>query len=68
MTRPGFKTTEFWLTALAQIVSLLFASGVIRDGSTIDTALGIIAAVLASAGYSVSRGLAKAGEAKALRE
>lgn len=57
--KPGYKTTEFWLTAVAMIVSLLFASDIIPTGSSIERLLGTVAAALGGAGYAVSRGLAK---------
>lgn len=58
-TKPGWKTTEFWLTVVSQIVGLVWASGVITEGSNADRVLGLAAAALASVGYAVSRGLAK---------
>ena len=58
-TKPGYKTTEFWLSAAATLISLAFASGVISEGSQIEKVVGFIAAALASLGYSVSRGIAK---------
>lgn len=57
--KPGYKTTEFWLTSVAALLGLLFASGAISDGSQIDKVLGMAATVLSGMGYSVSRGLAK---------
>lgn len=58
-TKPGWKTSEFWLTAISMAVSLAFASGLIPTDSAIDKLLGLIAAALGGLGYSVSRGLAK---------
>jgi hypothetical protein len=57
--KAGYKTTEFWLTVTASILGLLFASGIISDGSQADKVLGMASTVLAGMGYSVSRGLAK---------
>ncbi len=57
--KSGYKTTEFWLTAIASVLGLLFASGVISDGSQVDKILGMASTVLSGCGYSVSRGLAK---------
>ena len=57
--KDGYKTTEFWLTAVASILGLLFASGVISEGSQVDKMLGMASTVLAGMGYSVSRGLAQ---------
>jgi len=59
--KPGYKTTEFWLTALASILGLLFASGAIPTDSGLDRILGGLATALATVGYSVSRGIAKKG-------
>lgn len=58
-TKPGFKTTEFWLTALTLIVGLLLASGGFESDGTVLKVLGVVAAALSSCGYSVSRGLVK---------
>ena len=57
--KAGYKTTEFWLTVVASIVGLLFASGVIAEGSDLDKIMGMGATVLAGMGYSVSRGISK---------
>ncbi len=57
--KPGYKTTEFWLTVAAAAVGLAFASGVFPVDSSGDKILGLAASVLASMGYAVSRGLAK---------
>jgi len=59
-TKPGYKSTEFWLAAVAALCGILFASGFIAPDSSGDKVLGLIAGVLASLGYSVSRGMAKA--------
>lgn len=59
--KPGYKTTEFWLTLAAVLVGLLMASGVIGDGSALGKGLAFIASALASAGYSYARGIVKAG-------
>ena len=57
--KPGYKTTECWLTSAAALLGLLFASGVISDGSQIDKVLGMAATVLSGMGYSISRGISK---------
>lgn len=58
-TKPGWKTSEFWLTAAASVVGLALASGAFPDESGVGKVLGVVAMALASAGYSVSRGAAK---------
>lgn len=60
-TKPGWKTTEFWLAAAAAIVALVQTSGAIGEGSSAEGAIGLVAAALASMGYSWSRAKAKAG-------
>jgi len=62
--KPGYKTTEFWLTLLANTIGALLTSGLIADGSTLARVLGVIMMVLSTLGYNVSRGMAKGGEAK----
>jgi hypothetical protein len=57
--KPGYKTTEFWLSTVAVLIGLAYGSGIISDGSQADKIVGFIAAALSSLGYSVSRGLAK---------
>ena len=55
--RPGYRTTEFWLTAIAEIVGLLLAGGILStegDGA-IARILGTIIVVLAALGYTVTR-------------
>ena len=57
--KPGYKTTEFWLAILAMAVGAIYDSGAFVKGSVAYQGLGIVAGVLSSIGYSVSRGLAK---------
>ena len=57
--KKGIKTTEFWFSAVAALVGLLYASGLIAPDSGGDKMLGRVGAVLASMGYTISRGLAK---------
>ena len=53
--KAGYKTSEFWLTMAATVVSALFASGAIGEGTGLDKVLGLFAMVLSALGYSVSR-------------
>tara|TARA_R110002167_G_C12475639_1_gene634083 strand:- start:190 stop:387 length:198 start_codon:yes stop_codon:yes gene_type:complete len=57
--KKGIKTTEFWFSAVAAIVGLLYASGVIAPDSGGDKMLGLVGSILASMGYTISRGMAK---------
>lgn len=56
--KAGFKTTEFWMSAVAALLSFLMAQGIVT-GEQVENIFAILAPVIASAGYSVSRGLAK---------
>ncbi len=58
-TKPGYKTTEFYLSLAATLLSTLFASGVLGSGGTDLAIAGLLASALTAAGYSVSRGNAK---------
>jgi hypothetical protein len=60
--KPGYKTTEFWLTVAADLLALLMISGVF-DGDVADTIwakiIGGAVAMLATMGYTSSRTRAK---------
>jgi hypothetical protein len=62
-TKPGYKTTEFWLSTAAIVIGLLYAAGVVAPEGTdaLSKAIAFGATALAALGYSVSRGLAKKG-------
>lgn len=63
-TKPGWKTTEFWLASAATIIGLVVASGVVESGGTWDKVVGLVAAALTSMGYSASRAGVKKSEAE----
>jgi hypothetical protein len=58
-TKPGYKTSEFWLMLAAQVLTLLFAAGVVAEGSTLHKVLALAASVLGALGYAVVRGAVK---------
>ncbi len=61
-TKPGYKTTEFWLSLLATLLGFLLASGVmdtVPADSWIAKLIGGVVAVLATLGYSASRAKVK---------
>jgi len=58
-TKPGYRTTEFWLTAVTVLIGLAYGTGLIHNGGTVDHVIGLGVAVLAKLGYTVSRTLAK---------
>jgi hypothetical protein len=57
--KPGYRTTEFWLSLAATLLGAAFASGLIPTDSKWEQVLGLAASVLASFGYTVSRTLVK---------
>lgn len=62
--KSGYKTTEFWLSALAMVIGAVIASGVLDEVATdswIAKLIGGIVAVLGSVGYTVSRAKVKSG-------
>ena len=59
--KPGWKTTEFWLTVVVTLCSLLWGADVLDPESvgTANKVFGFVVAALGAVGYTVSRGLAK---------
>ena len=54
-TKPGFKTTEFWLSLAAVVLGGLMAAGVFKmEGSTAQV-VGIIESALVALGYTGAR-------------
>lgn len=58
--KPGYKTTEFWLSLVAITLGAFLASGLLADGSTSMRIAGIASTVLATLGYSAARAKVKA--------
>ena len=58
--KPGYRTSEFWLSAAAMIISQLYASGVVGEGSTLSKAIALVASILTALGYTIARAKAKA--------
>jgi hypothetical protein len=63
--KPGWQTTEFWVTIGCQGIGILVTTGVItpdQSSALTEAAMqlgGIVAMVGSAFGYSVSRGKAK---------
>lgn len=70
--KQGYKTTEFWVTLVSQVVGILLLTGVVtpeqsevlgiaagKGGGIANEVIGIITMVGSAFGYNVSRGLAK---------
>ena len=54
-SKPGWKTTEFWLSLISVICGALVAGDVVTESSTIGTAVGAVISVLGALGYTASR-------------
>ena len=59
--KEGIKTTEFWLTLLVTIASLVIASGAIPTDNPYVQIGAAISAALSQAGYSFARANTKNG-------
>ena len=57
--KPGWKSTEFWFSAIVAIWGMVVASGAVGEDDAWVKIVGAIVAGLASAGYSVARGTVK---------
>lgn len=57
--KAGYKTTEFWLTLLAQGLGYATTLGLIPSDSIWEKVAGFLVAGLAHLGYSIARGNAK---------
>ena len=57
--KPGWKTTEFWLSLAATALGAAVASGMIPADSVWMKVAGVAAAMLASLGYTGARALCK---------
>jgi hypothetical protein len=58
--RPGFKTSEFWLSTITVVMSQLYASGIIGDSSAVGKVAALVVSILGALGYTVMRTKAKA--------
>tara|TARA_Y100000310_G_scaffold284958_1_gene308079 strand:+ start:31 stop:237 length:207 start_codon:yes stop_codon:yes gene_type:complete len=54
-SKPGWKTTEFWLSLISVICGALVAGDVVTESSTIGKAVGAVISVLGALGYTASR-------------
>jgi hypothetical protein len=57
--KPGYKTTEFWLTL--GFTAITTAATIVPADSIVAKIGGLVAAAVTLLGYSVSRGVAKSG-------
>jgi len=61
MQKPGWKTSEFWLSLAAALLGAFVASGVLPVEHLAMKIAGVALTALASLGYAASRGHAKNG-------
>ena len=59
--KPGYKTTEFWMTAGATVVGLAIASGIVPDTGVWPKVVALVISAFAAMGYTVSRTSVKNG-------
>ena len=59
--KPGYKTTEFWMTAGATAVGLAIASGIVPDTGVWPKIVALVISAFAAMGYTVSRTSVKNG-------
>jgi len=64
-SKPGLKTTEFWITIGTQFIGILAAMGTFTPAQAtqavamVEPTVGLIMMVVSAIGYAVSRGIAK---------
>mgnify|MGYP001582362044 CR=1 FL=1 len=64
-TKPGWKSTEFYLSLAAMLLGALMASGLLTEGSTTERVVMLGLSVLAALGYTAARALTKGTAIKA---
>lgn len=52
--KPGFKSTEFWLTMASNVAAIL-----ITVSEAVEPKVGAVLAIVANGLYAISRGFAK---------
>ena len=62
--KPGYKTTEFWLSLAAVAVGAVASSGVIPADSVWERIVGLVVAALAAIGYTGARLALKKADAR----
>ncbi|KPJ59117.1 MAG: hypothetical protein AMJ46_12690 [Latescibacteria bacterium DG_63] len=67
MQKPGWKTSEFWLTTIPVVLGAVAASGILDDTATPwdNKLVGLAISVLAALGYGAMRTVAKTKSSKA---
>lgn len=60
-TKPGWQTSEFWLSFAAMVFGFIASSGVLDDigNEWLGKIVGLIITILAALGYTASRTVTK---------
>lgn len=61
--KPGWKTSEYWLSIAAFVISTVVLGGGFIENEAVIQALSVLAGLLGGS-YSVGRSLVKSAEAK----
>lgn len=64
--KPGYTTTEFWLSLLANMIAAAVATGLIGSGTELMRVAAFATMVLATLGYTASRATVKNASGTAL--
>lgn len=67
-TKPGWQTTEFWMTIVTVVITSLLSAGVFDDVPTVAKVCTAIVAALAALGYTASRSSIKIAASNAIIE
>lgn len=63
--KPGWRSTEAWLTLAAQVLGALLYSGLFSADDPVEAKIlkigGVLLAILSALGYQAQRGLVKTG-------
>jgi drug/metabolite transporter (DMT)-like permease len=60
--KPGYKTSEFWLSLICIVIGALIAGDFVGAESMGGKVLAFAASAFTALGYSVSRGIVKKAE------
>ena len=53
--KPGYKSTEFYMSMAAVVIGAVASSGVLEDDSALTKVVGLVMAALVALGYTGSR-------------
>ncbi len=60
--KPGYKTTEFWVTLVVVLAGAFVASGIVPEDEPWVRFVSLAVAGLSALGYTAGRSKAKAGQ------